>query len=384
MAKRRPSGDGMVRKREDGRWEGRIVVGHKENGDSIFHYVSTRTQKELLEKLHKSIDEHDGAELSEECRMKLSSWLDIWLNEYAALSVRPSTLQSYRRYIDSYINPQLGNKQVCKITTADVQKFYGEMLANGRKNEHPELGLTLSPASLRHIHGILHQAMDAAVQRQLTVKNPTNGVTLPKITPAPKRILNEEALEQFMEVIKTDPLWHDFFYLDVTTGLRRGELCGLMWSDFDEKKGTLSIRRTLSVRSNGGMEIGETKTSTSRRIIQLPPSTAQLLRERKKKSISQWIFPNPLQPEQPIHPTRGYARLKSLLKEAGLPDIRFHDLRHTFATHALTSGVDARTLSAILGHTKPSFTIDTYTHVTTDMHRKASEIVGGFMKDLIV
>lgn len=383
MAKRRPSGDGMVRKREDGRWEGRIVVGHKENGDSIFHYVSARTQKELLEKLHKSIDEHDGAELSEACRMKLSAWLNIWLNEYAAVSVRPSTLESYRRYIDTYINPHLGNKQVCKITTADVQKFYGEMLKNGRKNEHPEHGRTLSPASLRHIHGILHQAMDAAVQRQLTVKNPTNGVTLPQITPAPKRILNEEALEQFMEVIKTDPLWHDFFYLDVTTGLRRGELCGLMWSDFDEKKGTLSIRRTLSVRS-GHMEIGETKTNTSRRIIQLPPSTAQLLRERKKKSISQWIFPNPLQPEQPIHPTRGYARLKSLLKEAGLPDIRFHDLRHTFATHALTSGVDARTLSGILGHTKPSFTIDTYTHVTTDMHRKASEIVGGFMKDLIV
>ena len=92
MAKRRPSGDGMVRKREDGRWEGRIVVGHKENGDSIFHYVSARTQKELLEKLHKSIDEHDGAELSEDCRMKLSAWLNIWLNEYAALSVRPSTL----------------------------------------------------------------------------------------------------------------------------------------------------------------------------------------------------------------------------------------------------------------------------------------------------
>ena len=383
MAKRRPSGDGMVRKCEDGRWEGRIVVGHKENGDSIFHYVSARTQKELLEKLHKSIDEHDGAELNEDCRMKLSSWLDIWLNEYAALSVRPSTLQSYRRYIDSYIDPHLGNKQVCKITTADVQKFYGEMLKNGRKNEHSEHSRTLSPASLRHIHGVLHQAMDVAVQRQLTVRNPTNGVTLPKITPAPKRILNEEALEQFMEAIKKDPLWHDFFYLDVTTGLRRGELCGLMWSDFDEKKGTLSIRRTLSVRS-GRMEIGETKTNTSRRIIQLPPSTAQLLRERKKKSISQWIFPNPLQPEQPIHPTRGYARLKSLLKEAGLPDIRFHDLRHTFATHALTSGVDARTLSGILGHTKPSFTIDTYTHVTTDMHRKASEIVGGFMKDLMV
>ena len=91
MAKRRPSGDGMVRKRDDGRWEGRIVVGHKENGDSIFHYVSAKTQKALMEKLHRCIGEYDGAELTEDCRMTLGEWLDIWLRECAEPSVRPST-----------------------------------------------------------------------------------------------------------------------------------------------------------------------------------------------------------------------------------------------------------------------------------------------------
>ena len=91
MAKRRPSGDGMVRKRDDGRWEGRIVVGHKENGDSIFHYVSAKTQKALMEKLHRCIVEYDGAELTEDCRMTLGEWLDIWLRECAEPSVRPST-----------------------------------------------------------------------------------------------------------------------------------------------------------------------------------------------------------------------------------------------------------------------------------------------------
>ena len=187
-----------------------------------------------------------------------------------------------------------------------------------------------------------------------------------------------------MEAIKADEHWHDFFYLEITTGLRRGEICGLMWTDFDAEKGTLTVRRTLHNKEGGGYYVGETKTGAGRRIIKLPPSTAQLLSERKRTSISQWIFPSLIHPEDPIMPNSGYTRMKKLLAEAGLPDMRFHDLRHTFATHALTSGVDAKTLSGILGHTKTSFTLDTYTHVTGDMHRKASGIVGEFMSDFVV
>ena len=121
----------------------------------------------------------------------------------------------------------------------------------------------------------------------------------------------------------------------------------------------------------------------SSRIIQLPPSTAELLRERKKKSYSDWIFHNPTVPEIPLSPSTAYDRLKTLLRYAGLPSIRFHDLRHTFATHALASGVDAKTLSGILGHTNASFPLDTYTHVTTDMQKKASGIVGGFLDEIM-
>lgn len=157
-----------------------------------------------------------------------------------------------------------------------------------------------------------------------------------------------------------------------------------MWTDFDAEKGTLTVRRTLHNKEGGGYYVGETKTGAGRRIIKLPPSTAQLLSERKRTSISQWIFPSLIHPEDPIMPNSGYTRMKKLLAEAGLPDMRFHDLRHTFATHALTSGVDAKTLSGILGHTKTSFTLDTYTHVTGDMHRKASGIVGEFMSDFVV
>ena len=379
MAKRRPSGDGMVRKREDGRWEGRIVVGHKDNGDPIFHYVSAKTQKALLEKLHKSIDEYDGAELTEDSRMTLGEWLDIWLKECTEPSVRPSTYKGYRGYAERNIKPSLGSKQISKVTAADVQTLYRKLQREGGVD-----GGALSPTTVRRIHGVLHQALNVAVDRHLIVKNPTNDVTLPKKVTAAKTILNDKQLERFMEAIKNDERWHDFFYLEITTGLRRGEICGLMWTDFDAEKGTLTVRRTLHNKEGGGYYVGETKTGAGRRIIKLPPSTVQLLSERKRTSISQWIFPNPIHPEDPIMPNSGYTRMKKLLAEAGLPDMRFHDLRHAFATHALTSGVDAKTLSGILGHTKTSFTLDTYTHVTGDMHRKASGIVGEFMSDFVV
>ncbi len=379
MAKRRPSGDGLVRQRDDGRWEGRIVVGHKENGEPIFHYMSAKTQKALLEKLHKSIDEYDGAELTEDSRMTLGEWLDIWLEECAEPTVRPTTIKGYRGYVEKNIKPYLGHKQICKITTVEIQSLYRKLQKEGAVDGGPLAGTTV-----RRIHNVLHQALDMAVNRHLIVKNPSNDVTLPRKATTVKTILNDTQLKRFMEAIKTDEHWHDFFYLEITSGLRQGELCGLMWTDFDEKKGTLTVRRTLHRKDGGGYYVGDTKTGAGRRIITLPPSTVQLLAERKKKSISQWIFHNPIRPEAPVMPNSGYHRMKKLMKEAGLPNMRFHDLRHTFATHALTSGVDAKTLSGILGHTKTSFTLDTYTHVTGDMHRKASEIVGGFMENFMV
>ena len=185
-----------------------------------------------------------------------------------------------------------------------------------------------------------------------------------------------------MEAIKEDELWYDFFYTEITTGLRRGELCGLKWCDFNETTGQLNVVRTVTTHKGGGLKTGETKTQKGTRTIYLPPSTVKLLSERKNKVSSEWIFPNFYDNSKPINPSTAYLRLKAILKKADLPSIRFHDLRHTFATHALSSGVDARTLSGILGHTNASFTLDTYTHVTNDMQKNASVIVGRFMKDI--
>ena len=382
MGKRRPSGDGMVRKREDGRWEGRIVIGHKENGDPIFRYLSAGSQKALVERLNRERNIYQGVDLTEDSRMTLGEWLDRWLEERVAPSVRESTLESYRYHIRHHIKPRLGSKPIGKITVDDVQKLYREIQNCGRIQEDPVWGHALSGSTIRRLHGVFHMAMDAAVRAHLIPKNPTEGVTLPKKETVPKQVLNDAQLERFMKEVQNDPIWHDFFYTELTTGLRQGEICSLMWSDFDEAHGTLSVRRTLHIQKGGRLVTGETKTGTGKRTITLPPSTAGLLAQRKKSSYSQWIFPNPLRPEQPANPNAAYNHLKTLLKRAGLPSIRFHDLRHTFATHALASGVDAKTLSGILGHTQASFTLDTYTHVTGDMQRQAAQVMDTFMTDI--
>ena len=383
MAKRRPAGDGLVRKRADGRWEGRIVVGHKEDGSPIFRSVFAHTQKEVMRKLHSQIETYRDVELTEESNMTLGEWLDKWLSDYMALTIRESTMDSYKTMTKHYINPYLGEEKISSVTTADIQKLYNWLRENGRVNEHYEKGNALSDSMIRSIHMMLHQAMDAAVRERIIVKNPTEGTVIPKNNYAPKQILTEEQLERFLDVVRQDPVWSDFFYTELTTGMRLGEICGLKWQDFEEKTGRLHIRRSVHRRKGGGVRVGETKTETGTRTILLPPSTVEILKARKKKSYSDWIFHNPVVAEVPMDPSTAYHRLKTLLRHAELPSIRFHDLRHTFATHALTSGVDAKTLSAILGYTNASFTLDTYTHMTTDMHQKAATVVGGFLDEIM-
>lgn len=381
MAKRRPSGEGMIRQKKKGQWEGRIVVGHKENGDPIFRYVYAKTQKELIDKLHHKIDEFRDAELTEDSNMSLGEWLDKWIAEYMTGTIRESTLDGYKTYTERYIKPALGDKPIAFITTADVQKFYNNLRKNGRiKNQHI-YGNGLSDAMVVRIHCMLHEAMDMAVKEHLISKNPTNGTTVPKIAKKEMQVLTDEQLDTFMKLVDAEEHWRDFFYTELTTGLRRGEICGLKWTDFDEVEGKLNINRSINVR-NGEVIVGETKTGKGKRSFYLPVSTANVLRERKKNAKSEWIFTDPLRPGLPVAPPAAYRKMKQLLQKAGLPNIRFHDLRHTFATHALTSGVDAKTLSGILGHTNASFTLDTYTHVTTDMQQRASNIVGGFMNDI--
>ena len=382
--KRRPQGDGTIRKRSDGRWEGRIIIGHKNDGSPMYKSVFGKTQKATLKMLHQMIDLYSDVDLTEECRMTLGEWMDKWLEEYMIFTLRESTINGYRNMIEHQIKRFIGDKQLAYLTTADLQKFYNKIKKDGRAIEHPIHGKELSNSMVRKVHMILHQALNVAVRERLIVRNPTLGTTLPKKTHTEKQVLCDSQLERFMEAIKVDKYWYDFFYLEIMTGMRRGEICGIKWSDIDFNAGTLSIRRTVMNKRGGGVSIGDTKTTTSERTIILPPSVLTLLREKKADAICEWVFPHYTNPSDPLHPDSAYGKLKTLLKNAELPLIRFHDLRHTFATQAMQGGVDAKTLAGILGHTDASFTLDTYTHVTGDMQRNASTVVNNMMQQFLI
>ena len=283
--------------------------------------------------------------------------------------------------LDNHVKPYIGKKLLLKLTADDLQELYQFRLKQGRELPRQNCGPGLAPATVRGIHTTLHHALKTAADGGLIPFNPAEKVAPPRVQNAPKRVLTHDQLEKFLCTIRFDPIRHDFFYTELTTGLRCGELCGLTWEDFDSDAGTLKVCRTIHARKGGVLEAGDTKTYTGQRTILLPHSTAQILRERKQSALTQWIFHDPLRPERPVNPSSAYRRLKELLEQAGLPSIRFHDLRHTFATHALASGVDAKTLSGILGHTKTSFTLDTYTRVTGDMHQNAAEIVGNVVTE---
>ena len=372
MARKRPDGDGLVRKRKDGRWEGHIVIGHKKDGTPIYKSVIAKTQKELMPKLHGAIDCYRDADLSEQGNMTLSEWIEKWLTSYAEPTLRESTVRGYRSDVRHHIKPALGNKMLRSITQRDVQKFYNAL---GRKTYKASDGneRRLADATVRGVHMLLHEIMEAAVRSRLIVMNPTDGTVIPKLNRQPMKILNEEQLDKFMKAIRAEPLWYDFFYTEITTGLRRGEICGLKWCDLDETNGTLKICRSIHSAPGGALEVGNPKTKKGTRTILLPPSTLHVLKERRKMALTEWIFPSLLEPEKPTAPSAAYHRLKVILKAAGLPDIRFHDLRHTFATTALEHGLDVKTLSAIIGHISSATTIDIYSHITGAMQRQAAQ-----------
>ncbi len=381
MPKKRPNGDGLVRKREDGRWEGRIVAGHKKDGSPIYRAVFAEKQSELMPKLQELKDQYAGVELTEDSSITLGEWLERWLNEYKKPILRPSTYAGYSKDIANHILPYLGSKRITQLKTAEIQKHYNRLLESGRMQDNGK-GKGLSNATVRGIHMILREALDSAVREGLIPKNPADGTSPPKIHRKEKQVLTKNQIETFMKLIEGDKEWYDFFYTEIITGMRQGEICGLRWEDFDEEKGTLRVARSVDF-VHKELIIGETKTEDGKRTIYLPDSLWRLLTERKMKSFSEWIFPNLLKPEWPLNPSRAYRQLKKLLEIGGLPSIRFHDLRHTFTSHAANSGIAPKTLSEIVGHSKASFTLDHYAHVTSDMQKNAANIVTNYITDIL-
>lgn len=271
MSKRRPSGDGMVRKRSDGIWEGRIVAGHRSDGRPIFKSVFARSQKELIPRLNALKETYAGIELTEDSGMTVGAWLYRWLEEYKAPLIRSSTVKNYKRCIDSYLIPRVGQKLLTSLSSSDVQKMYNELKRCGRVHEHPEYGHALSAAVVRSVHMVLHEALNDAQSMGLIAVNPTVGTTVPRARHKENRVLLRHEIDALLQTVEGDALWYDFFCTEIYTGMRRGELLALRWEDLDFERGELHIRRQVE-RVNGKIVERDLKTKNAARTLILRPS----------------------------------------------------------------------------------------------------------------
>ena len=375
MAKRRANGEGSIRKRKDGRWEGRYTAGRDPvTGRTIYKNVLGKTQAEVKAKLKSAIEKSGVQSLRTE-RYTVGQWLYTWMENYAKLQVRPSSHKTYQGFIENHIKPALGDIPLEKLTAMNLQRLYKHLLENGRVEctESRSKPKGLSVKTVRNINQMISSALNCAVEQRLIPSNPTKGCVLPKLERKEMKILPPESLGTFFEEARRSGVF-ELYYVDLATGLRRGELLGLKWSDVDLDKGIIHIRRQV-LRQNGKVVEAPLKTKNSYRNIAIGAETIEVLKGMEQKD--EYVFPSPY--GGPISPDSVLHMLQRVLKRAGLERIRFHDLRHTFSVLALQNGVDVKTLSAMLGHYSAGFTLDTYAHVTTSMQKQAANAVGNFL-----
>ena len=379
MAKRRANGEGSIRKRKDGRWEGRYTAGRDSvTGKPIYKNVLGKTQAEVKAKLKQAIETSNGLDASKVGMYTVGQWMDVWFEHYAKVKVRPSSHQTYRGYIENHIKPNIGTIPLEKLTTLDLQKLYKKLLTSGRidriESKHQPKGLSVK--TVRNLHQIISSTLALAKEQKLIDSNPAEGCALPKPEHKEMKTLPAEQLQSFLQEAKESGVF-ELYYLELATGLRRGELLGLKWEDIDLERGSLRVRRQIA-RINGEVVEAPLKTKNAYRTLPLAEDTIDVLKtQRKKTGNSPWVFPSPA--GGPISPDSVLHMLHRVLKRAGLPRVRFHDLRHTFATLALQNGVDVKTVSGMLGHFSAGFTLDTYAHVTTESQRQAAQTMGSLL-----
>ena len=378
MAKKRANGEGNIRKRKDGRWEGRFTVGHDPiTGKQITKNVLGKTQAEVKEKLKKALAEAGQVDFTKSGKYTVGIWMDEWFENVAKIKVRASSHQTYRGYIDNHIKPNIGNIPIEKLTTMDLQKFYRKLLTTGRveRIESKDQPKGLSAKTVRNINQVISSAMDLAIAQKIIPSNPTNACELPKVEHQEMQTIPVEQLQAFLQEAKATGVY-EMYYIELATGLRRGELLGLKWQDIDWKNGVIKVRRQVA-RVDGQIKEAPLKTKNSYRTVTISQQAIEILKGQKKKTNDAYVFPSPN--GGPISPDSVNNMLKRVLERAGIPKVRFHDLRHTFATIALQNGVDIKTVSGMLGHFSAGFTLDTYAHVTTSAQKEAAQTMGNIL-----
>ncbi len=369
MAKKRGNGEGSISKRKDGRWWGRYTV-HTANGPKQ-KAVYGKTRAEAAEKLTKAMSDRGSGLVFDVGNLNLSDYLDRWLPDIRD-TVRQRTWERYEQIVRVHLKPTLGRIKLGNLTPTHVRGLYREKLGSGS-----------SPRTVQYIHTTLRKALRDAVSDELIPRNVADGIKAPR--PKKKEInpLNPDQAKTFLHAIRGDR-FEALYVLAVHCGLRQGELLGLNWADVDLEVGKLRVRRTLSLTRSG--HVYEQPKNWKGRSIELTQAASEALRVHLIRQLEEieglgdnyqdkgLIFPG--ERGQPMRPYTLTGKLERILERAGLPHIRFHDMRHTCATLLLSKGVHPKFVQELLGHATISITLDTYSHVIPamgDQTRKAME-----------
>lgn len=376
---RAAQGGGTIRQRKDGRWEARYTIGrHAGTGKQMQKSIYGDTQSEVRKKLVQLIAAIDEGTYIEPAKITVYQWFDTWLEDFCG-DIKPYTRKSYGEHIKKHIKPAIGAVKLSALTTAHIQKLYNAEQKSG-----------LSPKTIKNLHGVIHRALQQAVDVGYIARNPSDACKLPRVEKPDIKPLNDNQITAFLEAIKGDSL-ERLFLVDVFTGLRLGEIIGLTWEHVDFNKGIICICRQLQRQS--GVYVFETLKNNKARTITPAPFIMQALKDQKKEQSllklqagNAWnnnknlVFTNNIGGN--LVPLTVYKHFKRIAASIGVPDARFHDLRHSYAVAALKAGDDIKTVQEALGHHTAAFTLDVYGHVTEEMKRESAARMEAYIQRL--
>ena len=391
---RAANGNGSIRKRTVTRngksytyWEGRVTVDIDSiTGKQVQRTITGKSQKEVSQKMREIAVEVDQKTYKAPCKLTVGEWLDIWKAEYTG-DVKPSTAYLYGRNIDQYIIPYLGAVKLEKLTPLQVQEFYNRLLKPDKEEARP-----LSAKTVRNVHGVLHKALEQAVQVGYIRSNPASACKPPRAAKAEIRPLDADQVSAFLKSLQGHP--HEYLYqVTMFTGLRQGEVLGLTWDCLDMERGTLLVKQQLRREQKKGGKYYFSLTKNNKiRVLTLAPSVVRLFRLQKirqngmrAKAGELWqetnlIFTNEMGDRLSYRTV--YDCFKRVMVKIGAPSTRFHDLRHTYAVMAIQSGDDIKTVQENLGHATAAFTLDVYGHVTAQMKQASADRMEKFIQSV--